>query len=86
MTMEIPVSADGRLQQEIHDLVEFRHRKAGSSTQTLPMTITVTYILERAGKGLKVEVEFRQSGAGSQAARTCRNGTGYALALRGFHL
>lgn len=58
VTMEIPVSADDRLQQEIHDLVEFRHRKAGSSTQTLPMTITVTYILERAGKGLKVEVDF----------------------------
>ena len=58
VTMEIPVSADDRLQQEIHDLMEFRHRKAGSSTQTLPMTITVTYILERAGKGLKVEVDF----------------------------
>lgn len=58
VAMEIPVSADDRLQQEIHDLVEFRHRKAGSSTQTLPMTITVTYILERAGKGLKVEVDF----------------------------
>lgn len=58
LTMEIPVSADERLQQEIHDLVEFRYRKAGSSTQTIPMTVTVTYILERAGKGLHVEVDF----------------------------
>ena len=58
ITMEIPVSADERLAEEIRDLVEFKNRKAGSSKETLFMTVAVTYVLERVGKGLKVEVEF----------------------------
>ena len=44
--------------EEIRDLVEFKNRKAGSSKETLFMTVAVTYVLERVGKGLKVEVEF----------------------------
>ena len=58
ITMEIPVSADEKLAGEIRDLVEFKNRKAGSSRETLSMTVAVTYILERVGKGLQVEVEF----------------------------
>ena len=52
ITMEIPVSADERLAEEIRDLVEFKNRKAGSSKETLFMTVAVTYVLERVGKGL----------------------------------
>lgn len=54
----IPKSADEQLDREIADLVEFKHRKAGRSTELVPMTIATTYTLEREGGLVKVETTF----------------------------
>lgn len=56
--IEIPVSADEKLHQEMQDLVEFRGRKAQRSKELTNMTILTTYTVERLGKGIKVKSEF----------------------------
>lgn len=55
---DIPKSANELLQEEIEEVLEFKHRKSQRLEETVEMEIKTTLILERKGKGLKIVSEF----------------------------
>lgn len=57
-TIHIPKKANEVLDQEIQDLVEFKHRKAQRVNESISMEILTTYIIERKGRGIKVKTSF----------------------------
>ena len=57
--MQIPKSADERLQQERGDHVGMQDRAAGRSEETVDLTIETYVSLERGGRGVKVRTAFR---------------------------
>ncbi|UQZ82954.1 Mannosylglycerate hydrolase [Paenibacillus konkukensis] len=56
--MDIPVSADERLQTEIEEMTPFTMREAGRSQETVRMDIRVTVRLEAEGRGVLVSAAF----------------------------
>lgn len=73
-TLRIPVSADERLENEVHNLVEFRWRKAGSAKETLEMPVSVTYTLNRTEQMLRVELWFDNQAKDHRLRMLCRTG------------
>jgi alpha-mannosidase len=57
-TLEIPVSANELLKQEIETMVEFRLRKAARSEQLVPLNIVTRISLERDGRSLQVHTSI----------------------------
>ncbi|MGL4911871.1 MAG: alpha-mannosidase [Romboutsia sp.] len=54
----IPVSANELLNEEIEEVLEFKHRKSQRSEETVEIEIKTILTLEREGKGLKVKSIF----------------------------
>lgn len=53
--MMIPVAADERLEKEQEMVIEFRHRKAGRSTETAPLKLTTLITLRQNSKKIDFE-------------------------------
>ena len=56
--IEIPLSANKVLDEEMRDLIEFKYRRAQRVEECTTMKIVTTYTVERLGKGVKVKSEF----------------------------
>jgi alpha-mannosidase len=56
--IEIPESADPRLEQEVNTMVSILDRKSGRSANKVPLTLVTRVGLERLGKGVRVSVAF----------------------------
>lgn len=57
-TIHIPKSANEVLDQEIADIIEFKHRKAQRVEETIPMEITTQYTFTRASRVIEVKTTF----------------------------
>ena len=55
---DIPKSANELLQEEIEEVLEFKHRKSQRVKETVELEIKTTLTLEKSSKGLKVTSEF----------------------------
>ncbi|MFA6948345.1 MAG: glycoside hydrolase family 38 C-terminal domain-containing protein, partial [Eubacteriales bacterium] len=58
ITLDLPESADEKLEDEIKRLVEFRSRTAGRSAKLIPTEITTTVTLERGCPMVKLTSSF----------------------------
>lgn len=56
--LEIPVSADERLEEEMRAVIEFRHRKAQRSKQTAILKLTTKITLQKGSRQLQFETTF----------------------------
>ncbi|MBB6674038.1 alpha-mannosidase [Cohnella nanjingensis] len=56
--ISIPASADERLETEMNEMVSIVERKAGRSSERVPLAIVTTVSLEREGKGVRVQASF----------------------------
>jgi alpha-mannosidase len=61
-TLEVPVSADEQLLQEVQTMVEFRQRKSVRSQQLVPLNIVTRISLEREGHSLQVLTRIDNTG------------------------
>ena len=57
-TLIIPAKANELLDQEIQDLIEFKHRKASRSTDLIPFELETYYTFERVSRVIKVKTKF----------------------------
>jgi alpha-mannosidase len=57
-TLDIPVSADERLAEEMNTMTFIYNRKAGRSAETVPLRIVTRVSLERGGKGIRVSATY----------------------------
>src|SRR5699024_9597188 len=55
----IPKSATDLLEQEQREVVEFTRRKAQRTDEMVPFVIKTRVMLEKSGKGVHVEVSFK---------------------------
>ena len=56
--MEIPISADDRLEEECRAVYEFRQRKAERSKETAILTLKTKILIEKDNKQIKFETSF----------------------------
>ncbi|MFC5530554.1 alpha-mannosidase [Cohnella yongneupensis] len=57
-TLDIPVSADERLAEEMNTMTFIYDRNAGRATETVPLRIVTRVSLERGGKGVRVNSTY----------------------------
>ncbi|MGL5506958.1 MAG: alpha-mannosidase, partial [Paraclostridium sp.] len=55
---DIPVSANELLNEEIEEVLEFKHRKSQRVEETVAMEIKTILTLEKSAKGLKIKSKF----------------------------
>lgn len=56
--MEIPISADNRLEEECKAMYEFRQRKSESSKETATLILKTKILIEKDNKQIKFETSF----------------------------
>lgn len=57
-TLMIPLKANEILDQEIQDLVEFKHRQASRGEELIPFEIETLYTIERQNRVIKAKTKF----------------------------
>lgn len=56
--LDVPKSADERLAREVATMVPFMERRAGRSSDTVPLVIATRVSLDRSGRGVRVRATF----------------------------